>query len=362
MEHAKYLKSEQYYLDLHDKQTVEHCRWIERVMNTPHKPTLDKNGEEIDLKPLANAFTEMRVYFEKGEQYLNKRETVRGWMKIDEERDRFFEQAKAPDNITCLACGRLMFVITESEEIGYNERPNRVLYFYDCPLKHPPRRAFYDNGEEYRAAKHQCSKCSAYTEEKINREDDVVTTTWTCSKCGEVETWELDLKPKPTKEDVIDENFEKDRERFCMTDKEGAEYGTWKSSFEALSRSMEEDRKKESQKELYDEVARIKKLKILELEKFLIPQLEKAGFIKFHMKDPDIGKDVFVPFVVYDSAPNRTEMASTHDLSRLIRKVLKGTNWRLMSEGVSYRLGMLEGRLRAYERGEDLVKLIEIKK
>ena len=52
---------------------------------------------------------------------------------------------------------------------------------------------------------------------------------------------------------------------------------------------------------------------------------------------------------------------SIQDLKRLLKKTLEDTNWRLMSEGITYRLGMLEGRLRAYEKEEDLVKLIQNK-
>ena len=38
---------------------------------------------------------------------------------------------------------------------------------------------------------------------------------------------------------------------------------------------------------------------------------------------------------------------------------LMSTNWRLMSDGVAYRLGILTGRLRGYEREEDLLKLVK---
>jgi hypothetical protein len=38
---------------------------------------------------------------------------------------------------------------------------------------------------------------------------------------------------------------------------------------------------------------------------------------------------------------------------------LAGTNWRLMSEGVTDRLGYLQGRLKAYETEEDLLELVK---
>jgi len=46
-------------------------------------------------------------------------------------------------------------------------------------------------------------------------------------------------------------------------------------------------------------------------------------------------------------------------LKKLVDRALSDTNWRLMSDGISYRLGYLNGRLRAYEREDDLKTLVE---
>lgn len=75
-------------------------------------------------------------------------------------------------------------------------------------------------------------------------------------------------------------------------------------------------------------------------------------------KTPEITKDVIVTFVVYEHRPDREDRASTYALEKLLRKTLRPTNWRLMTDGTSYRLGMLEGRLRGYEREEDLANLV----
>ncbi len=122
---------------------------------------------------------------------------------------------------------------------------------------------------------------------------------------------------------------------------------------------MDEIKEKEKNKDKYDAVAKLKKLKIIELEELLIPVVEKAEYIRFQLKDPEIGKDVVVPFAVYEKKADREEYDSKKTLEKLIKTALADTNWRLMSDGVNYRLGMLEGRLRAYEREEDLLKLVE---
>lgn len=49
-------------------------------------------------------------------------------------------------------------------------------------------------------------------------------------------------------------------------------------------------------------------------------------------------------------------------LQKLLKTALESTNWRLMSEGTSYRMGCVYGRLKGYEREEDLAELFGWKK
>jgi hypothetical protein len=44
---------------------------------------------------------------------------------------------------------------------------------------------------------------------------------------------------------------------------------------------------------------------------------------------------------------------------KLLKKAFVPTNWRLMSDGVTYRLGFLRGRLRGIESEEKLKELLE---
>jgi hypothetical protein len=70
-----------------------------------------------------------------------------------------------------------------------------------------------------------------------------------------------------------------------------------------------------------------------------------------------MGRFVVVPFVVQDGKPERNEYDSKTALKKLIASVLEGTNWRLMSGGVSYRVGYLSGKLRCHETEEDLMEI-----
>jgi hypothetical protein len=124
---------------------------------------------------------------------------------------------------------------------------------------------------------------------------------------------------------------------------------------------MEKIQKREDNKVEIEKVAKLKNLKIMEVEQLLVPILEKRNYIKLEFQSPEIKRDVIVSFTVHD-AKDRSEHVSMADLKKVLKKSLEGTNWRLMSDGVSYRLGMLSGRLRAYEREEDLIELVRDKK
>ena len=84
----------------------------------------------------------------------------------------------------------------------------------------------------------------------------------------------------------------------------------------------------------------------------------KAGFTEFSLDKPEMKKYVSVGFSCLDSKSDREDAASRKMLQKAIKDALEPTNWRLMSNGVSYRLGYFSGRLRAYEDEEDLKKLI----
>jgi hypothetical protein len=68
---------------------------------------------------------------------------------------------------------------------------------------------------------------------------------------------------------------------------------------------------------------------------------------------------VILGFGVQDTKSGRNDRESIYDLQKLLKSALKLTNWRLMSDGVNYHLGYIQGRLRGIEGEEKLRKLIE---
>jgi hypothetical protein len=52
-------------------------------------------------------------------------------------------------------------------------------------------------------------------------------------------------------------------------------------------------------------------------------------------------------------------MRAVMKLQDLLKRNLEATNWRLMSDGVSYRLGFLQGRLRGMEGEKKIKEVLE---
>ncbi len=357
----KSLKPESYYSDLYDSGTVEQCRWHEREGENKKK-TL-KKGKKAKLEEIKNDFskkvvTPIVIYAIKGERYLKKEETIREWMDKDRKKDELFESAQPLEGIRCLTCKSPMTVILKDlHSQGLNEE-SRVLFMYSCPNGCLPRRAFFNDGEEWRPTSHLCLKCNSQTKEEHKRKGNVITTIYTCIKCKNKEVDKLDLGAEP-KSEKLDPNFAKDRDRFCLSKEEGDEYISSKIQLEQLGKIIEKYEEKEKHKDIYDKVDKINKLNIAGLKNLLTPILEKEQYADLELAQPEINRNIIVSFTVQDNKADRGEYDSKHQLQKLIQSTLKDTNWRLMSEGINYRLGILGGGLRGYELEEDLVILVK---
>jgi hypothetical protein len=312
-----FLKPKQEYADLYDRFTVDYCREKEKefedIRKAKNKKVPEKDTEEyLDV---LNKFLALGMYCIIGDKYEQKEKTIKKWMDRDESKDKKLENAEPPLGIRCLVCGSEMDP-NFRDLFGSEER---VIFMYDCP-KGCHRRAFYVGGEEY-----------------VPKHLDV----------------EIDLSIPEKKPDP---DFLKDRERFCLTEEKGREYIRGKESIEKVTEHMRMlDEKKNNQEAL----SKIEKLTVSELEKFLIPKLGRHEYMNLKFGAPELGKIVSIPFTINDTNSQRGEMESSYDLKRLLHKILKDVNWRLMSEGVSYRVGILSGRLRAYEGDDDILKLIK---
>jgi hypothetical protein len=241
MEREKYLKSEIYYSDLYDRHTVERCRMLEGMVSEMDAEEAEfEDGEKISKETVIavkGTLNKMRIHFETGERYLNKKNAIEEWMERDGKKDRLYESAEPPEDIRCLTCRNRLRV--SSKMLWPNmDKEDRVLFMFKCPNKCLPHRAFFSDGEEYRSNPNLCPNCNIPLHGKTNEDEQKIVTTYTCSNCDYSKTSELDLTL--AEEEKIDENFAVDRDRFCLTDETGDKYRHEKWQMDNMGKMVKE--------------------------------------------------------------------------------------------------------------------------
>ena len=99
---------------------------------------------------------------------------------------------------------------------------------------------------------------------------------------------------------------------------------------------------------------KIKELTVHQVETLLKKETLKEGYAKLSFGEPRMGRDVDIDFKIHDKT-DRTEYDSKKKLKKLLTKTLEWTNWKLMSDGINYRLGILTGRLKTLEKEQDFM-------
>ncbi len=341
------LKDEQSYRDRYDHFVVDECRGMERRFLEGEKKT---DSEEEKRARRVSLY--LSLYFLKGEMFSGRSEKIREWMNSDSEKDNRLDRANPRHDIFCLNCQSPM-ACTMKFMSGPDD--DRVLFLFRCP-ECGKGRGFYDNGEEYRPTPHKCAKCGEVVLSVDTREGDKVTSIYDCTRCGFKETSVLELGGNT---EDRDKQFIADRERFCLSEAAGMEFISFKAKFEHLKNVIAEHEEKKKQKDLYDEVAKIEKLNVADLEKHLGPALEKEGFIKLDLGKPELMKGVVINFTVQDSRSGVHEHDRKSALRKTIGEALSNTNWRMAEDTLTYSLGILSGRLRGLESEEDIVELVK---
>lgn len=349
---SEYLKNESYYSECYDRMTIEECeRWENKEKVSIENPGTEeeiKKQKEIIVNNFAVAFG---LRFVKGERYLQKEVTLRRWMERDRAKDEKLENAIEPKGIRCINCRSSAMTCISRDLMTDSKNEESVLFMFQCG-RCGKKRAYWENGTEWNPRPNPCPKCRTEMNAERSREGNVIETVLSCPACSHKEA---DIMDFGVKKDAVDPDFETKRKKYCLSEEEGKEYASAKITMEQVSDFMKKWKEKEENKDLYDAIGNIKKLTVSELGKLLKPIVEKAGYSKLEFEKPDKQKDVILGFGLQDDKLDRNERESSHELKKIIEKTLEGTNWRLMSDGVNYRLGFLTGRLRGTE-GEDNLK------
>lgn len=355
-----HLKDRQIYEDRYDSTTVFRARIDMKLFLSFRDKWLEKMPENEENK-YRNSWHLNHLYMitvgsKLVDRYNDRESAIAAMMADDEARDVRMSAARLNAEPYCEHCGKTGLRITDKMFMHRDGKDDEdVLFMLRCP-RCEKNTAVWEDSSLWERRHTKCPNCQSVMEEKSNRRAEVITTTYTCPKCSHMYEDKLDLKRE---EEPEDPDYDEDRRIYCLQDETiRKEHQDAKYRLDDLIRLGKEMKEKQDNADIYDAVAAIKKPKIAELIPLLQPVLEKAGYIEFSLDRPEMGKDVFVGFNCLDTKSDRNDYDSTKTLEKLVKKTLADTNWRLMSDGIRYRLGYLSGRIRAYEREEDLKQLV----
>jgi len=365
----QYLYDEQYYIDRYDLSTIREClKIIHTFQDIYDKSLTNKEIKDIPKKEKykgVNVLMYWQLSVTQANEYKRKKETIKKWMDDDRFKQEKYDNAREPENIYCPKCKSIMKARPTKELEDFMETPLRVMFLFRCTNKKCEKQEWvYENGEVRESKPFLCPKCKKEAEMTHKKKGEVITWTTKCSSCGFSETSVDDfskMKQEREKREQEEKELLKFREAFCLSDTEGQKYLNNLEALEFSSQVYEEEKRKYDNT-AYQQVSQVKKLGIVELEKLLSERLEKEKYIKFSFDRPEMGQFVIVGFVVQDSDTTRRENISTSALQKIIKEALEGTNWKLMSDGIHYRLGYVYGKLKGYEREDDLLQLYGKKK
>ena len=351
----KYLKEKSYYENRYDLYTIEEC--LDHTKNW--QKALDGILNEEERQKGINLGLNLHLYHIKGERFKRKSVTINEWMTRDRNRDAKLENTLEPQ-ATCFNCGKKMRNIHKDLH-DWDNSSLRVLFMFECDFC-KKRRGVFEDGSEYVSKSQPCPQCGKKLEFSYKEKGRIGIWGTQCSSCSfsEEEVEDLDKKETEYEEKKRAERdlLNKYRLEFCLSEHDGEDYVESMHRLDAVRDILSKAKERQENPD-YNKVGELNKWTVIELEKNVSAALEKEHYCKLIFDRPQIDKYVVVPFTVQDAQLSRKEKDSEYSLRRLIKKVLVGTNWRLMTEGVSYRLGFLSGRFKGYEREEDLLQLVK---
>jgi len=360
----KYLCDEQYYIDLYDLVTIGECLdyyWaIKDGLVKDRNKFKDLTDEQFENEVLkATSYT---INVIKGERFRHKKETIDKWINRDKLVQEKQDNTLPPDNIYCEECNSPMKITFKDLQNAYEDNA-QMLFMYEC-INCKKRENYLEDGTKWIYVPPSCPKCNVPLKSKSKDTKNISRTIYSCPDCSYKKNDVFDFKK--SKEDRVKKDkkdkmlLSKYRKDFCLDEKTGQEYILNMDRITAFTKELKEQEEK-LKDPAYQKAKNLKKLSVVELEKLLTKILEKEKYIKLIFDKPEMGQYVIIPFTVQEASSKRKEYDTINVLKKLLKNTLEETNWRLMTEGVSCRLGYVYGRLKGYEREEDLANLIRVK-
>ena len=358
----QHLKDRKYYEDFYDRQTIA-IGWREGgILLEARELFYAKFGVKSAEEKNVLEFWWDRIFWWLVElpfllpRWEERDSGINVLMAEDKQLDERLALARPIFEPRCTHCGKQGLRLVY-KDLFYKDYPNRsVLFMFDC-ISCKKRSAYWEDGTEMVSEPKPCPKCSSPLESTTTSTKRFITTTTLCCKCDYKEVEKIDMTKPRTEE--VDPNFERDKKLFCLTEERARTMQQYRIKWEDAMRMKDDEMKREADKDLYEMVAKVEQLKIPQLMERMRASIEKAGYIELSFDKPELGRYVTLGFSCMDGDSNREDVKSRKALKKAVNTALDNTNWRLMSEGISYRLGYLSGRIRAYEDEKDLIELLK---
>ena len=354
-------RDRQYYEDIYDSITVKFGRRDQKMFEDMYDKFFEIMPDEPKDSHRAVLHLNMLYVVMVGNELLTRYDErdadIDDMMAKDQAKDDQITAARLVEEPKCLNCGKTGLRLTDKmlHHRGSYDEPEEVLFMLTC--SHCKKNtACWGDGIILEHHKVNCPKCRTEMKEKDTATAKAITTTYTCPSCKHSYKTKIDLTDK---EEKVDPDFESDRIIYGLHDEKVRQElrdASWR--YAEMARIGKEWKEKEENKHIYDAIKDLKKPKISELKELIVSKLEKSGYIEFILDKPEMGRDVIIGFNCLDSKNDRNDYDSQKTLKKLMDKILLDTNWRLMSDGISYRLGYLNGRLKAYESEDDIKGLV----
>ncbi|HVW23329.1 MAG TPA: hypothetical protein VHB51_02520 [Candidatus Saccharimonadales bacterium] len=360
-----HLKEDQYYEDLYDKITVEFARrnivyfdkfYAEFEAKLPSGEEIDRPGNAFVI----NVFYMETVGNELLKRYNERDQKIAEWRERDAAKDAHVADTRLTEEPRCRHCGAQGLRITDKDLMNRSQAASlsdneEVLFTLRCPGC-DKYTACWGDGELWLPKPTLCVSCGSEMTQKTTKTKAAIIFQYSCAACGNAYNDKIDLKDKNAK---TDPEYANDRDHFCLRNDEFRNrLASMRRDFLGMAQLGKEMQEKRDNRHIYDAIKEMKKPKIAELSGILTPALAKAGFIEVTLDKPEIGKDVIVGFSCLDNQSGRSDHDSEKQLKQAVNRALENTNWRLMSDGIHYRLGYMSGRIKAYEDEEALKNLV----
>lgn len=296
------------------------------------------------------------------ERFRHRAERISEWMERDRKIQNVYDSARAPEDVQCPECSSEMKLMHKDLFDVYDKHPY-VLFMFEC-VSCQKRQSLYEDGRQWVHDPPKCPKCGSTLGNTMKRKKDLLTTTYKCTSCSytntEVDDFAKFQKERDAKEERDKQLLSEYRNEFCYREKDGQEAV---QSMDGIARIVKEwkERDKKEADPIFQQAMKLKKISIVDMEKLIVEAITQQKYIRFTLSQPVMGRFIEVSFTVQDTDSSRHEYDSQKQLKKLIVKALEGTNWRLMSDGIMGRLGVLSGRLKGIEQEDDLMQSIKEK-